>query len=77
MIVIPVFMFMVFLLLYLYLILTKPSGKSSKNIPSYRDCKTCENYNYGVDRCYLGRTPDCCGRWSHIDDDYYLEADND
>lgn len=67
--------------IFLYIIILVWDKYSNRNyvdeIPTRNKCRTCENYNFGVDRCRLNKNPSTCCRWEHIDDDYYLGVADD
>lgn len=82
---IALFSIIVAFVLFLYIIIRiwdKHSNKHSNKhyvtkIPTRTKCRTCEYYNYDVDKCWLNKNPSTCCRWEHTDDDYYLGVADD
>lgn len=67
------------IIIVLMLYQTYKEGKNNNAVrTSYRQskCSTCENFNYAIRKCYLGEIPTKCYRWTHSDDDYYLQDDD-
>lgn len=78
---IALFSIIVAFVLFLYIIIRIWDKYSNKHyvtkIPTRTKCRTCEYYNYGVDKCWLNKNPSTCCRWEHTDDDYYLGVADD